>query len=214
MEEESALRYWIIPIVCLIIIMGIIFPYILYHQTTVIFPNAVIELDKMKKMSCVEITARNSIGSYLTPDNGKFARDKVLDCKDASNALKEQLRIIRNNATHQEKLDAGFTKLWFGVYDHPKLPFSITPTRVTILPGTMNNSELFPKQLDVIIGYNNTIKWTNLDDTVYFISSDYGEFETGLIKPNETASFTIYNPGTYGYYAKPWLTGTVTVLEP
>ncbi|MCH8170667.1 MAG: cupredoxin domain-containing protein [Bacteroidetes bacterium] len=88
------------------------------------------------------------------------------------------------------------------------------PTQVKLLPGTMNNSELFPKQLDVIIGYNNTIKFTNLDDVPYSITADYGEFETGLIKPNETASFTIYNPGTYDFYAKPWLTGTITVLDP
>lgn len=211
---EKSLQFWIVPIACMIIIMGIIFPYILYHHTTVISPNAVIELGEIKKMSCDEINVRNALGSYWTVDNGKFAREKVQDCKDASKALTEQLRIIRGNATHQEKLDAGFTKLWFGVYDHPKLPFAITPVQVKILPGTMNNSELFPKQLDVIIGYNNTIKWTNLDDVDYFINSDYGEFETGLIKPNETSSFTIYNPGTYGFYAKPWLTGTITVLDP
>ncbi len=211
--EGNSLRFWIIPIVSMVIIMGIIFPYVMYYKTTVVFPNAIVELDEIKKMSCKEITARNSLGSYWTPDNGKSARDKVKDCKNASIALKEELRIIRNNATHQEKLDAGFTKLWFGVYDHPELPFTIMPAQVKILPGTLSNSELFPKQLDVIIGYNNTIKWTNLDDTPYFINSDYGEFGTGLIKPNETASFTIYSPGTYGYYAKPWLTGTITVVE-
>lgn len=194
--------------------MGVIFPYVLYYQNTIVYPNAAIELDEIKKMSCVEITARNSIGSYWTPDNGKFARDKVQDCKDASLALKKELRIIRNNATHQEKLDAGFTKLWFGVYDHPKLPFSITPVQITIFPGTIINSELFPKQLTVIIGYNNTIKWTNLDDTPYFITANHNEFGTGLIKPNETASFTIYESGTYDYYAKPWLTGTITVMDP
>ncbi len=210
---ENSLQFWIIPIISLIIIVGVIFPYILYYQNTVVYPNATIELDEIKKMSCVEITARNSIGSYWIPDNGKFARDKVQDCKDAAIALKKELRTIRNNATHQEKLDAGFTKLWFGVYDHPKLPFSITPTQVTILPGTMINPELFPKQLTVIIGYNNTVKWTNLDDTPYFIIANYDEFGTGLIKPNETASFTIYESGTYGYYAKPWMTGTITVLD-
>ncbi len=212
--EENSLRYWIIPIVSMIAVMGVIFPYILYHQTTVVFPNAVVELDEIKNMSCTEVTSRNALGSYWTPDNGKFARDKVEDCKDALKALKEKLRIIRNNATHQEKLDAGFTKLWFGVYDHHKLPFSITPTQVIILPGTLLNSELFPKQLDVIIGYNNTIKWTNLDDTAYFINSDYGKFETGLILPNETASFTIYESVTYVYYAKPLFTFKITVLYP
>ena len=212
--EESSLRFWIIPIICLVVAMGVIFPFILHHQATVIFPKAAIEIDQLKNMSCDEIKSRNALGSYWTTENGKFARDKVVDCKNALKALKEKLRIIRNNATHQEKLDAGFTKLWFGVYDHPKLPFSITPTRVTILPGTMNNSELFPKQLDVIIGYNNTINWTNLDDTPYFITADHNKFGTGLIKPNETASFTIYESGTYGYYSKPWLTGTITVMDP
>jgi len=211
---ENSLRFWIIPIVSLIVMMGIIFPYVLYYKDTVVFPNATIELDEIKKMSCKEITARNSIGSYWTPNNGKFARDKVQDCKDVSISLKEQLREIRKNATHQEKLDAGFTKLWFGVYDHPKLPFALMPVQIKLLPGTMNNPELFPKQLDVIIGYNNTIKFTNLDNATYSITADYGEFETGLIKPNETSSITIYDAGTYGFYAKPWLTGTITVSNP
>lgn len=211
--EEDSLHYWIIPIFCMVAVMGVVFPFLIHHQQTVVFPNAAIELDKLKNIPCDELSARNALGSYWTPNNGKFARDKVDDCKDIKESHEKNLDNIRREGTHQEKLDAGFTKLWFGVYDHPDLPFLQKSVLVKILPGTINNSDLFPKQMTVIIGYNNTLRFENLDDIPYNIQENFGSWSTGNIFTNETSSVTVINAGEYGYYANPWLTGTLTVLE-
>lgn len=211
MEEES-LRYWIIPIVCFVS-FGLIFTGMMIYKVDTQFPNAEIELNELEDMSCDDLSLRNALGSYWTPNNGQFARDKVNDCKDAKESYQKHLGDVRREGTHQEKLDVGFTKLWFGVYDHPDLPFLQKPVLVKILPGTINNSDLFPKQMTVIIGYNNTIRFENLDDIHYNIQEDYGVWSTGNIFTNETKSITLNDPGEYNYFAKPWLTGTLTVLE-
>ena len=77
--DEDSIRYWIIPILCMVTAMGVIFPYVLYYQQTVVFPNSVIELDELKNMPCDELSTRNALGSYWTPNNGEFARDKLDD---------------------------------------------------------------------------------------------------------------------------------------
>lgn len=212
MGQEDTRVYWIIPIAALAIVLVGLYPIILNHQATTIIPNAEIELQGLKKMSCKELAARDSIGSYWTPKNGKYARDTIQDCEDAALAIKEKLRNIRTYGTHQDKIDAGFTQLWFGVYDHEFLPFPKSQAIFTILPGTTANEELFPTEINVIIGYNNTIKVTNLDDTIHIMNSMYGEFDGFMLKPNQTKTFTLNDPGDYGYYSKPWLTGTINVM--
>ena len=214
MAQEDTRVYWIVPVAALALVLVGLFPFILNHQATTIMPNAQVELQGLKLMSCKEISARDSIGSYWTPKNGKYARDIIQDCKDLALAYKEKLRDIRTTGTHEDKTDAGFTQLWFGVYDHKFLPFSKSMTLFTILPGTISNEELFPTEFNVIVGYNNTIKVTNLDDVGWVVTSNDRDmsFFTGLLAPNDTASFTLREPGSYGYHSKPWLTGTINVL--
>lgn len=211
---HNDLKYWLIPIACFVIVGAFIFPYLLHTKYAVVYPNAAIELDELKNMNCEDITLRNGLGSYWTPSNGEFARDKVDDCKKVKEAYLAKLNDIRRVGTHEEKLEIGFTKLWFGVYDHPDLPFSKKTALVQIQPGTIDDNSLFPKELLVIIGYNNTLKFENLDDTGYYFTENYGKWSTPLLFPNDTSTVTVNEAGTYGYYAKPWLTGTLTVLEP
>jgi len=212
MEEES-LRFWIIPIICMVAAMGVIFPFMINHQITIVHPNAAIEIDEIKKMTCEELKTRNALGSYWTSTNGEFARDKVQRCIDAEKEYKSQLSKIRQVGTHQEKIDAGFTKLWFGVYDHPDLSYRKVPSLIVLPNGLIENNDLYPSEIKVIIGYNNTIIFENKDQVGWFVTADYGEFGTPLLKPNDTASVTISDPGIYGYYSKPWTTGTLTVFE-
>ena len=47
----ESIRYWIIPIICLVIVVGVIFPVALHYKITVIIPNAEDERQEMKKMS-------------------------------------------------------------------------------------------------------------------------------------------------------------------
>ena len=57
------------------------------------------------------------------------------------------------------------------------------------------------------------MKFKNESDVAFSIQENDGQFFTDLIKPNETASLTIIEPGQYKYFAKPWMTGTITVVE-
>ena len=45
------------------------------------------EMENLKKMSCDEIIQRNTEGQYLSSDNRKFAREKVLDCSDTEESF-------------------------------------------------------------------------------------------------------------------------------
>ena len=79
--DEDSMRFWIIPILA-IIGVAIMFSFSLDHKYNTVIPNAAIELDEIKEMSCIDLTKRNSMGSYWTPQNGKIAREKVDVCKD------------------------------------------------------------------------------------------------------------------------------------
>ncbi len=213
MDEDST-RYWIIPILALIIGF-VMFGFMMETKINDVLPNAAIEFDEIQSMTCPEIKERNSMGSYWTPENGKYARDKVKTCIDAEDTHKAQLKNIRQTGTHQDKIDAGFTKLWFGVYDHPDLSFSQVPGEIKIVHGSNHGfSNFIPNDTTVIIGYNNTIKFPNEADMVFMIQENHGLFMSKLIEPNQTASITINDPGEYEYFAKPWMTGKITVVEP
>lgn len=209
----ESFRFWIIPCIALIFVIVILGGLIEYKINT-IMPNAEIELQEIKKMSCEQVTARNALGSYWTPKNGAFARDKVKDCIDADKVYKEKLRDIRTVGTHEEKLKVGFTKLWFGVYDHPDLAFLKTKSIIPIPLGTIKNKELYPSEITVIAGYNSTIVFQNEDRVMFWIEPDfYGNFTGGVIQPSEELIVNFVKPGEYGFHSHPWLRGTITVLD-
>ena len=88
--DEDSMRFWIIPILA-IIGVAMIFAFSLDHKYNTIIPNAAIELDDIKQMSCIDLSKRNSMGSYWTPQNGKIAREKVDVCKDMATAERTTL---------------------------------------------------------------------------------------------------------------------------
>ena len=45
------------------------------------------EIEHLRQMSCDEIIQRNTEGRYLSNDNRKFAREKVLDCSDTEESF-------------------------------------------------------------------------------------------------------------------------------
>ena len=152
MDKES-FRFWIVPMIALFVGF-VILGYTIEYKINTITPNAIVEFVEIKEMSCEEIKDRNALGSYWTPDNGKFARDMVQQCIDAEKAYKAKLRDIRNTGTHQQKLDAGFEKLWFGEYDHIDLPFKKAISVVPIPLGTVSNEKLYPEITVISDGYN------------------------------------------------------------
>lgn len=206
MVDRHEKLYWIIPITALIIgtMMGVV---AIEYKINTILPNAEIELYEIKSMSCTEITARNSIGSYQIPDNRSFADKKVDTCSEAKKTYKSDLKDILNKGTDQNKKDAGFTKLWFGVWDHPDLRF-ISINGEIVIPA---NPELFVKNTIVIKGYNNTVNFQNKDDTTHIIQDMKSRWST-IILPDETASVTLDKYGVHEYFSKPGQQAEITVF--
>jgi hypothetical protein len=78
--EEDALRFWIIPIICLVIVMGF-FVFSLDYKINTIFPNAELERQKMKEMTCHEILLKDSSNRYWSSENAQIGKSKALSCK-------------------------------------------------------------------------------------------------------------------------------------
>ena len=66
---------------------------------------------------------------------------------------------------------------------------------------------------EITIAAGGTVTWTNTDNQAHTATSS-GNFDTGAIDPDATASVTFDEPGTYTYICSfhPFMTGTVTVV--
>lgn len=81
-----------------------------------------------------------------------------------------------------------------------------------------------PPSISVVIGINNTVRWTNKASSSDTLTSDgfkesnsFGEiFGGSTISPGDTYEFTFTKSGTFGYHGVPhsWNKGKVTVLQP
>lgn len=72
----------------------------------------------------------------------------------------------------------------------------------------------------VTVTPDSTVTWTNLDSVSHTVTSGNPSdnatgtiFDSSLIKPSTTFSFTFKNAGTYNYFCEvhPWMTGQVIV---
>lgn len=77
--EEDSLRYWIIPIICIVAIMGV-FSVTIEYKVNTIFPNAALEMEEIKKISCPEILAKDAANKYWTPENAAIGKAKAISC--------------------------------------------------------------------------------------------------------------------------------------
>ncbi len=86
------------------------------------------EMQNLRQMSCNEIIQRNTEGKYLSSDNRKLARDKVLDCSDMEESFAA-------NASCQELHERyhGGQDYWFE--DHKQM----TENRLAKCPNIMEN---------------------------------------------------------------------------
>lgn len=81
-----------------------------------------------------------------------------------------------------------------------------------------------PSSVKVVIGINNTVRWTNKASTQDTLVSDgfkesnsFGEiFGGSTLRPGDTYEFTFTKPGTFGYHGttNSWNKGKVIVLLP
>ncbi|MDG6900613.1 MAG: cupredoxin domain-containing protein [Nitrososphaerota archaeon] len=76
-----------------------------------------------------------------------------------------------------------------------------------------SNKGFTPNSITVVIGVNNTVTWTNNDNSPHTVTADGGSFDSGNLAPGATFSFTFTTAGTYKYHCvyHPWMTATVVV---
>ncbi len=96
-------------------------------------------------------------------------------------------------------------------------PQSSTLIPVSVDAGSGVNINLpgyTPTDLTVVIGVNNTVKWTNNDNMAHTVTATDGSFDSGKMNPGATFVYTFTKPGTYQYTCSyhNWMHGTVNVV--
>ena len=73
-----------------------------------------------------------------------------------------------------------------------------------------------PRNTTVVIGWNNTVSWENLDDAASSVTSDWNLFDSGPILPGKDWQHSFECAGNYGYHSEPhpWMKGWIRVLPP
>lgn len=96
-------------------------------------------------------------------------------------------------------------------------PQSSTIIPVSVDAGAGVNVNLpgyTPTDITVVIGINNTVKWTNNDNMPHTVTASDGSFDSGKLNPGATFAYTFTKAGVYDYLCSyhNWMHGTVTVL--
>jgi len=105
----------------------------------------------------------------------------------------------------------------------------LNPTRSTEIEMIVGSADpnqqdnFVPKLLNIQLGFDNHIVWTNVDDVAHTVTPDQstedsysGEFGSiGVIMPGETYEFTFTEPNEVPYHCEPhpWMTGTIIITE-
>jgi plastocyanin len=89
---------------------------------------------------------------------------------------------------------------------------------VNIVSGahiSTQSQNFVPDTITVVIGINNTVTWKNGDSTMHTVTADNGAFNSGLLNPGSSFSFTFTKSGTYSYHCQihPFMTGKIIVLS-
>jgi plastocyanin len=94
---------------------------------------------------------------------------------------------------------------------HVSMPYGV---------GTTLSSNFEPSTIDLVIGINNTVVWTNNDSAPHVVSatsvpSGATKFDSGNMMPGATFSYTFKVPGTYKYACTYhyWMQGTIEVSQ-
>ncbi len=128
---------------------------------------------------------------------------------------------------------AGFV-LMFSLFSAGSFLADVNESEVAIVEGASLESSATgyePQVIKVMIGVNNTVRWTNHDSVTHSVISDNGykdpvtgepfdvrtrSAEKGgpFIMPGETYEFTFREPGEFAYHGEPhpWMRGSVIVM--
>lgn len=97
-------------------------------------------------------------------------------------------------------------------------------TQISIVNGagtTQSSLGFSPDTVTVVIGVNNTVTWTNNDNTMdangylptHVLATNDSSFTSPGLNPGDTFTYTFTTPGTFPYHCNvhPWMRGTVIV---
>ena len=90
-----------------------------------------------------------------------------------------------------------------------------SPETFVQIPSGAGNGNLpayyLPVTITVVIGTNNTVQWTNADNTQHSVTVT--NLFSDIIAPGESGTYTFNTAGTYSYYCifHSWMHGTVVV---
>lgn len=97
---------------------------------------------------------------------------------------------------------------------------------ISIIPGSASPEQqdnFVPKLVNIQLGIDNKVVWTNEDDTPHTVTPDKpttdsysGEFGSpGVIKPGETYEFLFTEENEIPYHCQPhpWMTGTIEITK-
>ena len=101
--------------------------------------------------------------------------------------------------------------------DADRVEQSRSPVQVSIDAGSGVNVKLpgyTPDKITVVIGVNNTVKWTNNDNMPHTVTASDSSFDSGNLNPGQSYTRTFNKTGTYPYICTYhlWMGGSVTVL--
>jgi plastocyanin len=119
--------------------------------------------------------------------------------------------------------------------------YALENPAIVMIPINASDQEsgqaFVPQTIIVIIGVNNTVRWINQDTSMHWIEADNDRYDSAfyqltemtasaqadrsnidsskdkVLYPNEYFEYTFTKPGEYGYHSKPWMRGTVIVME-
>jgi plastocyanin len=108
---------------------------------------------------------------------------------------------------------------------YPGSSTTATPTSTATSPQTAeveieagaaypNSTGYSPATITVVIGVNNTVKWTNNDIAPHTVTATDHSFDSGNMNQGDSWSYTFTQPGIYTYFCTyhPWMKATVIVI--
>jgi plastocyanin len=95
---------------------------------------------------------------------------------------------------------------------------NITVVDVSIVAGAASNQSspgYAPDVITVVIGTNNTVRWTNGDSATHTVTDVNGSFDSGDISAGGIYQYNFTTPGIFNYTCTihPWMHGTVIVKQ-
>lgn len=87
------------------------------------------------------------------------------------------------------------------------------PNHINIAPSGQNNPPAFYEPATLTVHPGDQVTWTNRSSSPQTVTADKGAFDSGVLSPGESFSWTAQKPGRYTYssYLSPSLRGEVDV---